>query len=272
MTCASSTMRLIKHSDYESVALTEGFYSAGDVVSRHAHPLPSMGLVLYGECSHGLGLSPEESCVQGDLHCLSAGEEHSIKFVRDTSCLVLTVKPALLQRLKDSAKFAFRSGKQMGKPFRAIAQRMVSESRQDDDASVLALECLVLEAVAEMSRPRGRRSSAPSRAVLRAHELLQDRFSGPLKLGEIAHEVGMHPAHLAREFRKAFHYTMSEYLRRIRVQKALALLPLSHAPLSEISELCGFCDQSHFCRCFKQAVGMPPLAYQRQVRSHAKKS
>ncbi len=259
--------QILKQRNYQLVAIREVFYPKGHAVGPHSHERPHLGLVLRGECCHLVGRAREDKCAPGELHYLPAGEKHSFEFYRGIRCMLLQIENPVLERWKDYVNLESRPGKQAGMVFHSIAQRLAWECQQDDDLSPLAVECLVLEALVEMKRSKRLPDSAPPVAVLRARELIHDRSSGPLRLTDIASQVEMHPAHLAREFRRFVNCSMSEYLRQIRVQKAQALLQGSSAPLSEISQMCGFYDQSHFAKCFRQIVGASPLAYKRLVQT-----
>jgi AraC family transcriptional regulator len=136
------------------------------------------------------------------------------------------------------------------------------ETQCFDGASPLAVETLLLECLLRMS---GGAATLPSTApawVSRVRELLYDRYSEPVKLKEIAAEVNLHPVYLCQRFSFYFHSSFGEYLRKIRIEKAVQLL-LSREPVSltAIAFDCGFADQSHFIRTFKKQVGVTPLTF-----------
>jgi AraC family transcriptional regulator len=56
---------------------------------------------------------------------------------------------------------------------------------------------------------------------------------------------------------------MGEYIRKLRVEKSFALLAGDDLSLTDIAFACGFADQSHFLRCFKQFGGSNPSAYRK---------
>jgi len=72
--------------------------------------------------------------------------------------------------------------------------------------------------------------------------------------------VNIHPIHLSRDFPKYFHCTLGEYLRKLKVENSLKILN-NFEFLSEVALECGFSDQSHFIRCFKENMGITPLQY-----------
>ncbi|XHR92263.1 helix-turn-helix domain-containing protein [Mucilaginibacter sp. UC70_90] len=60
---------------------------------------------------------------------------------------------------------------------------------------------------------------------------------------------------------------MGEYIRKLRVEKSFALLADGGLSLTDIAYACGFADQSHFLRCFKQFGGSNPSAYRKFLLS-----
>jgi AraC family transcriptional regulator len=95
----------------------------------------------------------------------------------------------------------------------------------------------------------------------RAMELLRGSFRNPLTLDEIARQIGMHPIHLSRVFRKKYGCTMGEYVNRLRVQFACAEMSRGWPALNELALAAGFADQSHMGRVFLSRVGETPAKF-----------
>jgi AraC family transcriptional regulator len=87
---------------------------------------------------------------------------------------------------------------------------------------------------------------------------LHDTPLDPWTLTALAREVGVHPAHLSRGFPRYFSCTLGQYVRQLRVQRALTLFFDPHLSLLDIALACGFFDQSHFIRCFKAVMDERP--------------
>ena len=102
--------------------------------------------------------------------------------------------------------------------------------------------------------------SAPA-WLLEVRDLVNDRFSENLSLNEIAESVGVHPAHLARSFRRCYRCTLGEYQRRIRVEYAGRQLSETHTPIANIALAAGFADQAHFSRTFRSHTGLTPARF-----------
>jgi AraC family transcriptional regulator len=92
----------------------------------------------------------------------------------------------------------------------------------------------------------------------RALELLHESYRESLTQEEIATQVGVHPIHLSRVFRKHYGCTMAEFMNRLRVQFACRTLADGWADLANVASDAGFADQSHLGRMFKSCTGQMP--------------
>ncbi len=98
-------------------------------------------------------------------------------------------------------------------------------------------------------------------------ELIQDHLDTnlSLRLTEVADTVQVNPSYLSREFARYFdNLSFGEYIRKLRIEKALQLLDSTAYSLGEIAYLTGFSDQSHFTRIFKQHIGLSPSKYRKK--------
>lgn len=80
----------------------------------------------------------------------------------------------------------------------------------------------------------------------------------PAPTGDLARKLDLHPAWLARAYRRAVGEGLSETLRRKRVERAVAMLRESDCPPAQIAVAAGFCDQSHMGRGFRAVIGRTP--------------
>lgn len=87
-----------------------------------------------------------------------------------------------------------------------------------------------------------------------------------LTLQKASEELEINPAYLSREFSKYFDdLTFGEYIRKLRIEKAINLMADADYSLTEIAYLTGFSDQSHFNRIFKKHTGKNPSAYKKDL-------
>ncbi|OJJ22103.1 hypothetical protein BKI52_08675 [marine bacterium AO1-C] len=92
-------------------------------------------------------------------------------------------------------------------------------------------------------------------------EVLADRWNEFISLKELSQELNLHPVTISRYFPKYFGCSLGDYMRKLKVERALFYLQHTIKPLTEIAYDCGFADQSHFIRVFKAYTGFTPKAY-----------
>ncbi len=143
------------------------------------------------------------------------------------------------------------------------AARLVRELDRPDHLAALAAEAAVLEILVVLGRLEMDAERAPPRWLLRARELVHARFRAPLRIGEVAREVDVHPGHLARAFRQHFRTPLGSYVRSLRLEWVAAKLTGSEESLASIALNAGFADQSHLTRAFKSLTGLMSQAYRR---------
>jgi AraC family transcriptional regulator len=143
-----------------------------------------------------------------------------------------------------------------------LAMRLYREYSLGGFASPLAIEGMMLEIAAGLLRKEDRNSHLRGAIWLsRACDILHARFHEPLGLSSLASRVGVHPVHLAREFRRHYGCTVGQYVRRLRVDSASRMLVESESSLVAIALEVGFANQAHFCRIFKLLTGISPARY-----------
>jgi AraC-like DNA-binding protein len=100
-------------------------------------------------------------------------------------------------------------------------------------------------------------------------ELIQDQIDTNLTLSlkDVSQNLNVHPTYLSREFSKYFDdLSFGDYIRKLRVEKAIQLLNGSSHSLAEIAYLTGFSDQSHFNRNFKKFTGKNPSSFRKRSK------
>lgn len=99
-------------------------------------------------------------------------------------------------------------------------------------------------------------------------EIIQDQIDTNLTLNlkEVSQSLHVHPTYLSREFSKYFNdLSFGDYIRKLRIEKAMQLLNESDHSLAEVAYLTGFSDQSHFNRIFKKYTGKRPSEFRKKV-------
>ncbi|HMI03689.1 MAG TPA: chromate resistance protein ChrB domain-containing protein [Pedobacter sp.] len=99
-------------------------------------------------------------------------------------------------------------------------------------------------------------------------EMIQDQIDTnmSLSLQQVSDELKINPAYLSREFSKYFeNLSFGDYIRKMRIEKAMHLMETTDYSLTEIAYLTGFSDQSHFNRIFKKQMDMKASEYKKNL-------
>lgn len=97
-----------------------------------------------------------------------------------------------------------------------------------------------------------------------AVEYMERNYMKNLKLGEVAEVSGMSESYFSRYFKKMLGEGFSNYLNRIRVEKAKELMAKKKMSMQEVAEQVGYSNSAYFTQIFKGITGVLPKTYQKQ--------
>jgi AraC-type DNA-binding domain-containing proteins len=102
---------------------------------------------------------------------------------------------------------------------------------------------------------------AESPLVRRARAYILANQADSINLTKVAQAMRVSTFYFCKLFKKATGLTFTEYLGRVRVERAKNLLLNPHLRISEIAYDVGFQSLTHFNRVFRQVVGRSPSDY-----------
>jgi len=105
------------------------------------------------------------------------------------------------------------------------------------------------------------------KAVASAKQFVQSHIEEPVRLAQVAGHVHVSPFHFCKLFKRATGMTLTEYVSRVRVEKAKSLLVDPSLRISEVVFAAGFGSIPRFNSVFKRYVGMPPTEYRATLRT-----
>jgi len=243
--------------------LTESCYVPGETIPAHYHESPFYCFVVTGNCFQRHSRS-ESFLDPSSLTYLPAGEQHENRWPQGGRCFHIEFTPARLGRLRDHVGLPVVPMDWSAGFSPWLVSRMIREFSIQDSLSSLVLEGLALELLAETARKSLPLSPAPPGWLLKARNLIRAEFRSSLCLDRIAQEVAVHPAHLARQFRRCYGSTIGEYVRRLRIEWCWQHMVSADKSLGAIAQDAGFSDQSHFTKSFKAETGMSPSEFLRR--------
>ena len=96
---------------------------------------------------------------------------------------------------------------------------------------------------------------------------IDSHITGPVPVPELCALVRLSEAHFSRSFKRTFGESPHAFVIRRRLEFAAQYMLQSDAPLSDIALRCGFADQAHLSKLFRQSSGLTPSAWRRLSRT-----
>lgn len=104
-------------------------------------------------------------------------------------------------------------------------------------------------------------------SIRKALVYVQNHFRNPLKLEEVARNVGLSANYFSESFSRQTGFTFQEYVRELRLQFARSLITATALPVTEICYAAGFNTLPYFERAFKAKYGMSPRRLRKQEKA-----
>ena len=212
------------------------------------------------------------TAVNGSLLAISAGQVHSAHAPKPEgwSYRMLYPSPVLLRNVigleaGDLFPRAVIRDAELGAHMGAVHRLLMTEgASMAAETALTGLLRVLWMRHARATFDDGMRS-APMLVAERARDYLEEHNARAVPLAELASVVGVSVFHLVRVFGRRFGVPPHAYLRMLRVSRAREMLR-NGKPASIVAYECGFADQSHFTRAFKDVVGMPPGRFMAGIR------
>jgi AraC-like DNA-binding protein len=97
----------------------------------------------------------------------------------------------------------------------------------------------------------------------RIHEYIEAHLGQRILVSDLSGVIQRTEAHFSRAFKRTFGRSPHAYLMSRRLEWAAQLMLSGNSPLCEIALRCGFTDQAHLCKQFRQHKGTTPAAWRR---------
>jgi AraC family transcriptional regulator len=102
--------------------------------------------------------------------------------------------------------------------------------------------------------------------VRKVRDYIDSHIAGRVLVADLCALVQRSDAHFSRSFKRTFGESPHAFLVRRRVELAAQYMLTTDASLSDIALRCGFSDQAHLCKHFRQATGQTPAVWRRAHR------
>lgn len=100
---------------------------------------------------------------------------------------------------------------------------------------------------------------------IKIQQYIQEHYAENLELVQIAKQFNYNYNYLSTYFKRKMQEGFSEYLNRVRIEKACELLKSTPYSIAQVSEMVGYSDPSYFTRIFKNQTGRTPTQWKRRA-------
>ena len=143
--------------------------------------------------------------------------------------------------------------------------RVVSSQQHTSMVKLLSIFAQHLAIISNRIFVEQQNSELP--VITRAKEYIQQNQGEDLSLGQVAKAVNTSTFYFCKLFKKATGLNFTDYVSRVRIEKAKNLLLNPNLRVSEIAYEVGFQSLTHFNRVFKKIIGQSPTEYREQVKA-----
>ncbi|GAB1543225.1 AraC family transcriptional regulator [Scytonema sp. NUACC21] len=209
--------------------------------------------------------------------CLQSNGETNTPFWQDEMTVAaIAIKPAFIETILEDRTpdaidtFAERRciGDELAYNYaRAIASELATpgEPLYAETLSLAftlhLLNCHSRKAKKPLS-PKGKLSATQLRDAI---ALARTQLGAELNLTQLAEAAQVSEFHFSRLFKKTTGLAPHQFVLRLRLERAQALIQTGQMPLSDVAVTVGFFDQAHFTNVFKRAFGMTPRAFAKSL-------
>lgn len=141
--------------------------------------------------------------------------------------------------------------------------RVISPQQYESVVHLLTIFAQHLSLVSNQLLVRNANAEPP--AITRAKQFIKEHQADEISLGDVAKAVNTSTFYFCKMFKKATGLNFTDYLSRVRVEKARNLLLNPNLRISEIAFAAGFQSLSHFNRVFRRIAGESPSRYREKL-------
>ena len=96
-------------------------------------------------------------------------------------------------------------------------------------------------------------------------KFIDKNYMYDILLEDIAKSVNLSSSYTSKLFKAKTGQGLSDYLIKVRINKAIALMKTKKYKIFQISEMCGYTSRKYFSHAFKQHTGLSPSEYLRKL-------
>lgn len=209
-----------------------------------------------------------------------AGIKSGWRWHEKSKCIVITLNPKKLETFTQSEMGVLLTDQQLcdlpqfeDSDLTTAALMLLDALRTAGAGSAIMFESLarvfLVKLVQKYGDDRTREiefsSSFTANHYKRVLDYVSDNFREPIQVEDMARYAGFSEAHFSRLFKSVIGDSPYQFLMRYRVERAEKMMRDRSKPLINVALECGFADQPHLTRIFKQYRNVTPNAWRKSL-------
>lgn len=205
----------------------------------------------------------EVNCVRSSLICIPPGLNVEQILVEPFEHLWFHVDTPLLSNYSLEIH-ELEIGREMVGRFERLVD-LFQKGQENSSAAHDLKQLVIYWFMTGIQISKGAENQEVSELVGKAIQIMDKRIQSGVTSRELAEMLGVSSKTLVRQFNKYLHVPPHKFLTTLRLKKAAALLFSKSLSIDEISDLCGFCNRSHFTRTFSESYNQTPSAFRKEL-------
>lgn len=219
----------------------------------HFHEYHQLVLPLRGSINIKVG-DYSGKVILGDCVIIKAGQRHDFHADEAARFLVSDLEQ-LPANITETSTAKFSISPPLLAYIQFVDKQLESQVNQGVETMTFDLFCQLIaqQACCAKIDPR----------IERVIEVIQHDLSHTSSIQELAQHACLSPTQFKKVFKQSMVMTTQQYVTRLRMEKAKALLAHTDLPIRIVAEQVGYTDLSAFSRRFSEFFGLSPTAFSR---------
>lgn len=158
---------------------------------------------------------------------------------------------------------------QIGGLTHALEQAGLEEESLSECDSHIRMKAQLMQVMSVACEIKNEPGGTPATVYEKIKEYIHAHYADDLSLNAIAEAFDMNYFYLSSMFKQHFGVTYSEYLAKVRLSNAEALLRTTGLMVYEVAKKVGYNDVKYFCRIFKKEYLETPERYRKSLHVSA---
>lgn len=221
----------------------------------------------------------EDELKENDILFINRNSRYSIRGNEDNILISLSIsshffalhyKNYFHSYFQSFSKELDKGREKVTQQLRHLLSEMIIEKYRDEDGSALVIQSSVYQIMLMMTRffkkemPMWEGAEANDERIARIIQLIEQHYSEPLTLSEVAENEFLSVSYLSRYFKQMAGIGFLNYLNQVRLKHSIDDLLYTTDNLNEIAHNNGFSTAKNYSAIFKTVYHMTPSQYRKQ--------